>query len=48
MAHIEGTGEATDFLKSLGFPTLAVHDTFSHFDFTLPGRRILVIGPMGS
>ncbi|MCK9285953.1 MAG: thymidine kinase [Sphaerochaetaceae bacterium] len=37
-----------DFLKSLGFPTIAVHQTFSHFDFTLPGRRILVIGPMGS
>ena len=48
MARIEGAGEATDFLKSLGFPTLAVHDTFSHFDFTQPGRRILVIGPMGS
>lgn len=37
-----------DFLKSLGFPTITIHQTFSHFDFTLPGRRILVIGPMGS
>lgn len=37
-----------DFLKSLGFPTIAVHQTFTHFDFTLPGRRVLVIGPMGS
>ena len=37
-----------DFLKSLGFPTITVHETFTHFDFTLPGRRVLVIGPMGS
>jgi thymidine kinase len=48
MARVNGGGEATDFLKSLGFPTLDVHDTFSHFDFTARGRRILVIGPMGS
>ncbi len=40
------TGE--DFLKSLGFPTLEVHQTFTHFDFTRPGRRVLLIGPMGS
>ncbi len=37
-----------DFLKSLGFPTLEVHNTFSHFDFSRPGRRVLLIGPMGS
>lgn len=37
-----------DFLKSLGFPTIEVHDTFTHFDFTKPGRRVLLIGPMGS
>lgn len=37
-----------DFLKSLGFPSITVHSTFTHFDFTLPGRRVLVIGPMGS
>lgn len=37
-----------DFLKSLGFPSITVHQTFTHFDFTLPGRRVLVIGPMGS
>jgi thymidine kinase len=37
-----------DFLKSLGFPTITVHQTFTHFDFTQPGRRVLVIGPMGS
>ena len=36
------------FLKSLGFPELAVHHAFNHFDFVRPGRRILVIGPMGS
>ena len=36
------------FLKSLGFPELSVHHAFNHFDFTRPGRRILVIGPMGS
>lgn len=37
-----------DFLKSLGFPTVEIHRTFSHFDFSRPGRRVLVIGPMGS
>lgn len=36
------------FLRSLGFPSLRVHDSFNHFDFTKEGRRILVIGPMGS
>ncbi len=35
-------------MKSLGFPELAVHHPFNHFDFKKPGRRILVIGPMGS
>ena len=35
-------------LKSLGFPALMVHETLDHFDFTQSGRRILVIGPMGS
>ena len=48
MGRIEQKSGGTDFLKSLGFPTLDVHDTFSHFDFTLPGRRVLLIGPMGS
>lgn len=41
-------GISDDFLKTLGFPTLEVHNTFSHFDFTRPGRRILLLGPMGS
>lgn len=36
------------FLKSLGFPDVRVHRAFKHFDFITPGRRILVIGPMGS
>ncbi len=40
--------ESEDFLKSLGFPTLDVHETFSHFDFSRPSRRVLLIGPMGS
>ena len=48
MARIEHISEGADFLKSLGFPTLDVHETFTHFDFTSPGRRVLLIGPMGS
>ncbi|HRW23503.1 MAG TPA: thymidine kinase [Spirochaetia bacterium] len=36
------------FLLSLGFPSIRVHRSFDHFDFAKPGRRILVIGPMGS
>ena len=40
--------DSADFLKSLGFPTVEIHDTFTHFDFTKPGRRVLLIGPMGS
>ncbi|MFQ3547195.1 MAG: thymidine kinase [Termitinemataceae bacterium] len=41
-------GEAADFLKSLGFPALVFHEALEHFDFKIPSRRILVIGPMGS
>lgn len=48
MPTIERQPSSEDFLKSLGFPTLSVHDTFTHFDFTKPGRRVLLIGPMGS
>jgi thymidine kinase len=40
--------ETAGFLKSLGFPALEVHEAFQHFDFRAAGRRILVIGPMGS
>ena len=48
MPNIENSTPGADFLKSLGFPSLDVHETFSHFDFTVPGRRVLLIGPMGS
>lgn len=48
MLQSESVASSEDFLKSLGFPTLEVHQTFSHFDFTRPGRRVLLIGPMGS
>ena len=48
MPSIEKNPSSEDFLKSLGFPVLSVHDTFTHFDFTKPGRRVLLIGPMGS
>ncbi len=37
-----------NFLKSLGFPALRIHSSQNHFDFERQGRRILVIGPMGS
>jgi thymidine kinase len=40
--------ETEGFLKSLGFPGFRIHHSFNHFDFTRGGRRILVIGPMGS
>lgn len=36
------------FLKNIGFPQVKIHHSFNHFDFRKPGRRILVIGPMGS
>ncbi len=38
----------SDFLKSLGLPSLTVYPTATHFDFTQEGRRVLIIGPMGS
>lgn len=41
-------GDAGDFLKSLGFPSIRMHGSRNHFDFTQGNRRILVIGPMGS
>ena len=40
--------ENINFMKSMGFPQLKIHHSFNHFDFSKPGRRILVIGPMGS
>jgi len=36
------------FYSTLGLPQLHVHNARNHFDFTRPGRRILVVGPMGS
>ena len=48
MLDMEQNTPGADFLRSLGFPTLDVHESFTHFDFTTPGRRVLVIGPMGS
>jgi thymidine kinase len=44
----EAFGDASSLLRNLGYPRLRVHHPFNHFDFTRPGRRILVIGPMGS
>lgn len=41
-------GDTVSFLKSLGFPEFTIHHAFNHFDFSRDGRRILVIGPMGS
>ncbi len=34
--------------KSLGFPSVTIHEANTHFDFIEPSRTILVIGPMGS
>ncbi len=34
--------------KSLGFPSVTVHEANTHFDFIEPSRTIMVIGPMGS
>lgn len=36
------------FYSTLGLPQLHVHNPRNHFDFTRSGRRILVVGPMGS
>ena len=48
MGEVRQDKETIRFLKSLGFPELSVHSAFNHFDFRRGGRRILVIGPMGS
>ncbi|MEI6874944.1 MAG: thymidine kinase [Spirochaetota bacterium] len=44
----EELAESEHLLRNLGFPLLKVHHPFNHFDFTRPGRRVLVVGPMGS
>jgi len=40
--------ETGEFLKSLGFPQLNIHSMSRHHDFESAGKRVLVIGPMGS
>jgi thymidine kinase len=47
-ASEDSQGEAGSLLRNLGFPLLQAHHSYNHFDFSRPGRRILVIGPMGS
>lgn len=46
----EGTphGHADAYFETLGLPKPRVHVPRNHFDFTRDGRRILVVGPMGS
>lgn len=48
MSENQPSQRTLGFLKSLGFPELRLHSANTHFDFTQAGRRILVIGPMGS
>ncbi|MFP4153519.1 MAG: thymidine kinase, partial [Alkalispirochaeta sp.] len=40
--------EYAGFHRTLGIPRVHVHHPVNHFDFTKAGRRILVVGPMGS
>lgn len=42
------TERAEDFYRVLGLPSLRVHPGRDHFDFSTPGRIILLVGPMGS
>ncbi|HRY71799.1 MAG TPA: thymidine kinase [Spirochaetia bacterium] len=44
----DGQEGGAELLKNLGFPRIRMHHPFNHFDFAKAGRRILVIGPMGS
>ncbi len=49
MSDIESSREGeVELLRNLGFPRIRMHHPFNHFDFSKAGRRILVIGPMGS
>ena len=48
MGEVHHSPETLYFLKSLGFPQVTVHHSLTHFDFTRPSVRMLVIGPMGS
>ena len=45
---MQSNDETGEFLKSLGFPQLNIHSMSRHHDFISAGKRILVIGPMGS
>ncbi len=45
---MDEANDSAQFLRNLGFPLVRVHHSLNHFDFTKAGRRILVIGPMGS
>jgi hypothetical protein len=45
---MQSNDETGEFLKSLGFPQLNIHTMSRHHDFISAGKRILVIGPMGS
>jgi thymidine kinase len=48
MPASERRAETEHFLKSLGFPSLQIHHSYNHYDFTRKNMRILIIGPMGS
>ena len=48
MGEIKNDPATISFLKSLGFPSVRIHHSFNHFDFSRASRRMLVIGPMGS
>ncbi|MDY4889447.1 MAG: thymidine kinase [Sphaerochaetaceae bacterium] len=48
MTNSDDNKMTDDFLKSLGFPSIEIHQAFTHFDFEEPGRRVLLVGPMGS
>jgi thymidine kinase len=48
MPELERREESAHFLKSLGFPSIRIHHSYNHYDFTEKARRILIIGPMGS
>ncbi len=47
-SHTQFDAGYEGFYRTLGIPRINVHHPVNHFDFTRPGRRILVVGPMGS
>ncbi len=48
MENYQSTEKLESFMNNLGFPSLRIHTSLNHFDFTRRARRILVIGPMGA